>query len=311
MKKLLLSTALCGALTLGMVPASFAASAASSTKAPATASAKASQGDATTAKLNKEVQERVLKDAVSALGSVNRAIIALQHKDKDAALSALADATGKLELVTSADPSLKLAPIDVSESLFDLYADPQVVDAARLRSINMLRAGDVQDARALLADMASELVVQTTSIPLGTYPEAIKAVVPLVSQGKYQDAVDALSAAMNTLVVTNTIIPLPSLRAEAAIEAARVVANTDKKLTAAQKAKLNERLDFARSQLRLSEALGYVDRGTYKQMHKDIEQLRKQVNAGGKGETLFKSILKRLKSKTDAAKKGAGKTKSQ
>jgi len=301
MKKLFLTTAICSALALGMAPASYAASPGQQS---VTSTVQSDNAKATTAKIGKETQKLIVKDAIDAFAQTNVALAALQNKDIETALTALGKATGKFELVISADPDLALAPIDESETLTDINIDPQSVDAARLRAIKMLREGDLQDARSLLADMASELVIETTSIPMATYPDAIKAVVPLITAGKIDQAITALQAAMNTLVITDVVIPLPTLRATTAIEAAQTIATSKTKLTPAQLAKVNEHLDYARSQLRLAVSLGYADRGAYKSLHADIEQVRKQVNGGNKAEKAFKDILSKLKaSSTSAAHK--------
>ncbi len=299
MKKLFLTTAICSALALGMAPAGFAAA----QNQQSTSTVQAENTQATKKKFDKKAQEVVLKNAVDAFALTNEAIVALQHKDTETALTALGNATGKFELVTSANPDLALAPIDESESLVDLYADPQTVNAARIRAIKLLKEGRVQDARALLADMASELVIETTSIPMATYPDAIKAVIPLITSGKIDEAITALQAAMNTLVITDVVLPLPTLRAITAIETAQAIANTDKALTTAERAKLNEELDYARSQLRLAVALGYADKGAFKDLHAAIEQVRKQVNGGSKATKAFKDVLSKLKASSNSSKK--------
>lgn len=304
MKYPLRTTALCGALALVLTPAGFAQGAG---QPPAPAHTQETQIDSTTAKIDKESQEHIIKDAVKALQSTSTALAALQRKDGDAALDALADATGKLELVISADPDLALAPIDVHETVYDLYTDPKAVDAVRTRAISLLRAGHLQDARALLKDMASELVIETVSIPLVTYPDAIKAVVPLVQAGKYDDAVTGLQAALNTLVVVDTVVPLPILRSETAVGAARLIASKGDKLTSEQKAEVDKQLDFARSQLRLAVALGYADRGSLKELHSAIENVRKMVRSDVDSKETFKNIINKIKEKADTAKKDLNK----
>jgi hypothetical protein len=55
-------------------------------------------------------------------------LAALDKGDKNAA--ALERATGKLDLVVSGDPKLALAPVSVTEVLYDLYATPETVKDA-------------------------------------------------------------------------------------------------------------------------------------------------------------------------------------
>ncbi|MGS8570856.1 YfdX family protein, partial [Salmonella enterica subsp. enterica serovar Braenderup] len=53
-----------------------------------------------------------------------------------------------------------------------------------------------------------------TNIPLASYPAAVKAVVPLIDQGKIEEAKAALQSALNTLVEERSVLPLPVLRAK-------------------------------------------------------------------------------------------------
>ena len=56
----------------------------------------------------------------------------------------------------------------------------------------------VQDARLLVADLASEADIHVTEIPLATYAAAIRAVAPLINAGKVDEAKAALYSALNT-----------------------------------------------------------------------------------------------------------------
>jgi len=298
MKNVFLTTALCGVLALGMVPAGLAAS---PDQPPAASVSNINVNkDVTVKKLTEEAQDHLIDDAIAALEKTNQALTALQKQDKETALSALAEAIGKLELVTSAKPELAFAPIKIQGRLYDLFADPKIVDETRRQAVDLLRAGHVPEARALLANLASEVVIETTSIPLGLYPDAIKDVVPLITDSKVDEAITALQATLDTLVVTDVVIPLPILRAEAAIKEAQSLAGRQKALSRAEMGKVNDFLDVAQQQLRLTVALGYADRGSLKDLHKSIERVRQQVKDGRKGAKSFADIVKRLQSKSAA-----------
>ena len=68
--------------------------------------------DEATAKVD-EKRKTLLKDATNALDKTKEALKALDDGDSDAALEALAVATGKLQSVVARDPELALAPVDV------------------------------------------------------------------------------------------------------------------------------------------------------------------------------------------------------
>ena len=163
----------------------------------------------------------LVKEALTAISETKNALKALEDNRPKDALKALAEVTGQLEIIISRDPKLAFVPIDVEVMSHDIYADLDTIHKAKEEAEDLLEDGNVQEARVLLTGLASELVMKTISLPLATYPDAIKAVVPLIDQGKTEEAKTALQAALQTLVVTDEVaIPLPLLRAEALVKSA-------------------------------------------------------------------------------------------
>ena len=62
---------------------------------------------------------------------------------------------------------MALAPVDVS--LLDLYASPDTVKAVAKKAKDDLSKSQVQQARQLVIDLASEADIDVTEIPLATY----------------------------------------------------------------------------------------------------------------------------------------------
>lgn len=239
-------------------------------------------------------REKIIQEAISAVSRTNNAIRALDKGDKDQALEELAIVIGKLELITSAYPELALAPLDVQLITHDLAGSVEEVKKAIAKARDLLDDGRVQDARLLLRDLASEVVIRTVNVPLATYPDAIKAIVPLIKDGKVQEAKAALVTALSTLVVVDHVVPLPVLRAEAALADAKVLANNaDRKPEEAKK--LAELLSLTRAQLQLAEVLGYGEKDAFKPFYEDIAAIRKATGSGGTEQDLFDSLKERFK----------------
>ena len=137
------------------------------------------------------------------------ALAALDRGDSKAALAALASASGKLDLVVSRDPHLALAPVSVDTVVYDLYATPDAVKTLVKQVRGDLSDDRIQQARRELQYLASEADVNVTELPLASYPAAIKAVAPLIDQGRLDEAKAALSAALDSLVIDTLVIPLP------------------------------------------------------------------------------------------------------
>jgi hypothetical protein len=138
------------------------------------------------------------------------------------------------------------------------------------------------------------MVFRTTSIPLATYPDAIKAIVPLIDNGKIDDAKAGLQAALNTLVVTtDNIIPLPVKRAEKLLEKAEKLAENNKRNEEENKA-LSDSLKDARNQLKMAELLGYGTKKQFKSMYEQLDKLEGKISGGKGGAGWFEKIKKQV-----------------
>jgi len=169
-------------------------------------------------------RKKIIDEAVSALAETKNALRALDEKKTEEALAALERASGKLNIVLARDPKLALAPIDIGVTTHDVYATLDTIKKAKEQAEEYLEDGEVQKARVLVRDLASEIIISVVSIPLQTYPDAIKAVAPLIDRGKIDEAKVAIEVALSTLVVVDHIIPLPLVRADVKVAEAEALA---------------------------------------------------------------------------------------
>jgi hypothetical protein len=229
-----------------------------------------------------EKRKKITADAVAAVNETKNALKLLDEKKMEEALATLEKATGKLELILARDPTLALAPVDVEVVTYDLLANLDTVKAIIHDAENYLEDGEIQKARPLVASLASEMVFRTTSIPLATYPDAIKAIAPLIDDGKLDEAKAGLQAALNTLVITkDDVIPLPVLRAENLLKNAEALSENEER-TVKDNETLAKQLEEARTQLKMAELLGYGTKKSFKPMYEQLDQIE-QKTAGGKG----------------------------
>lgn len=234
-------------------------------------------------------RQDLLKDAVSALQETDNAIDALDRKDAKSATAALERATGKLELVLARNPRLALAPVDVSVETYDVLATVNAVKALRASAQDALNDGRVQDARHLIAGLASETVVHVSNLPLATYPEAIKSAAVLVAQNKLEEAKAVLATALGTIVIQDVINPLPLFRASVATEEARKLAAVRNR-SPADDAKIHQLLETARVQLKLGQELGYATKDEMKTLLKTIDEIEDGVKDKASGAGVFDRI---------------------
>jgi len=236
-----------------------------------------------------EKRKKIIEEAVVALSETRKALRALDEEKTEEALAALEKATGKLELILARQPDLALAPTDMAVTTLDLLTTLENIMKAKDQARNALEDGDVQEARALLSKLGSEIVIQVTNIPLATYPNAIKAVTPLIDKGRLEEAKVALAAALNTLVVTEHVIPLPVLRASAMLASADELAEQENR-TDDDNEKLANLIENARYQLKMAEALGYGDDSDYKGFYEQLDLIERKTEGGKSGKGFFDDI---------------------
>jgi YfdX protein len=70
----------------------------------------------------------------------------------------------------------------------DIYSSLDAIKRAKDEAEDLLDDDKVQKARPLIEALASEIVIRTTNLPLGTYPGAIKAVAPLIDRRRHGSA---------------------------------------------------------------------------------------------------------------------------
>lgn len=241
---------------------------------------------------------QLLKDAQVAIDETHKALTALDQNKNDEALAALEKVTGKLDLILARDPNLALAPVSMATIVRDLYANQDTVKDAVKEARSELSDGKVQRARALLGDLASEIELQVTNIPLATYPAAIKAVAPLIDAGKKDEAKTALQTALNTLVIERFITPLPTVRATAMLDEAEKLAEKNGRSSDENK-KLHDLVENARQQLELGETLGYGVPEDYKPLYAQLDEIQRKTEGGKSGKGIFDAIKASLKGLKD------------
>ncbi|BBG66854.1 hypothetical protein NNO_2151 [Hydrogenimonas sp.] len=233
---------------------------------------------------------KVVEEAVSAVLFTQNVLDALDKGDVKRAKSELEKAIGKLEVVLAHKDAPALLPIDsvvtATEYIGDLKSIKETLSAVK----KLLAVGKVQEARRLLDTLQSEIDIVTVSLPLISYPQALKLSARYLNEGKVKEAEDVLEMALGTLVRSETIIPLPILKAQSLIEAASKIAKKDKEQAL-------RHLDAARRELKIAEALGYTSDSdtTYKMLDDAIEAVEKEIKGKNRAEKLFEELMQKLK----------------
>lgn len=263
-------------------------------------------------RVEKETQERtagerekIVEEATAAIRETENALRALDEKQPEEALAALERATGKLELILARRPELAFAPYQVAAATYDLIADVETVKRMTREAVKLLEDGRIQDARAILEDLRSETVISVASIPLATYPVAIKAAARLIDQDRTEDAKRTLQTALNTLVVTDTVVPLPVATARKMLEEAETLTEKENR-TADENERLARLLEEARHKLEFAQELGYGDEEDYDVLYEEIESIEEKSGGGKTAMNLYEKIKSSLSRVLMGSKPEAG-----
>lgn len=248
------------------------------------------------AEANRAAEERAVaagrqtvEEAVAALDETAKAIEALKKNDTETAAAALERAIGKLEVVLTRDPELTLAPVDVASVVVDIVATPEEIEAARKEALRLMKDDQLQRARPLVSALASEVQIETTLIPLGTYPLALKSAAALIKDGKVEDGIAVLENALATLVVERTILPLPVLRAGILIDEAKALAEKQDR-SDDEENRLGMLLDALDLEIAKGRALQYGTEETFDALEEEMEAIRAKLDKGDEGKGLFDKL---------------------
>jgi ribonuclease HII len=235
-------------------------------------------------------QPKLVQDAIESLKLAQRAVIALEHKDTKAATEALEKSIGKLEVILAAKDAPKLLPIDNVIRVQEFVGSAKDIDMALKKVKSLLDEGKVQQARALMLPLASEIDITVVSLPLVSYPDALKLAAKYIHDNKADKAKEVLYIALSTFTKVTEVVPIPLLESTDLIAAASRIAKEDKERAV-------KYLDAASDALDVAEKLGYVSKSTttYKVLHEEIEKVQKEIRGKNEAEKLFEELKTKLK----------------
>jgi hypothetical protein len=237
-----------------------------------------------------QLREPIIGAVQEGMGEVLTASALLDQGREKAALTHLQEAEGKLDTAVAANPNLMFATIDSQVKMYKVLDSNEEIRKELAFVEELLEEGDIQGARHELSPLRDEIVVTTTSLPLGTYPLAIKEAVAELANGNVDQAHTTIQAAMNTIIVSETVFPVSVLMAKDAVERA---SEMDK----SKKEEVKDTLDFAQQQLQKAELLGYLkdESSTYEDIQENIATLKEEVEGKNQVEMLYSDLKSQMK----------------
>ncbi|MCU1271353.1 MAG: hypothetical protein JWN74_2647 [Acidobacteriaceae bacterium] len=236
-----------------------------------------------------EAKKDVDQDAKTAIDQTQKAVNAISENKTDEALSAIEQATGKINILLARNPSTALIPVDLAVEVIDIAPqDTTMILEIAQDASRALDDKNYPTARALLYRLMSEIRVRTYNLPLASYPDTLKEAARLIDQRQPQDASNVLLSALNTLVVVDRVTPLPLVLARDAINQAQARSQQDKKAAQAL-------LETAKIQVERARELGYAGKDQeYADLNNQISSLEKQIKGNGDATAAFSKLKEKL-----------------
>ena len=249
----------------------------------------------------KDSQVKLVKEAVNSLKDAHEALVLLEKKDKENAVKKLESALGKLEVILASKKVPEQLPIDSVVRIKEYVGTSKDIDTAVNMARTLLNKNKVQEARTVLMPLVSQIDVTTVSLPLGSYPDALKLAAKYVHSDELEKAKEVLGIALSTFASVTEVVPIPLIKASDLIAASSVIAKEDKN-------RALRYLDAASESLKVAHKLGYVSKSTttYKVLQEQIEAVQKEIKGPNKAEKLFETLkasLKEFKEKVFSEKK--------
>jgi len=233
---------------------------------------------------------KMIKEAIMALKYTQDAYIYLNGKKTDKAKDSLKKAIGELTVVLNTPNAPYLLPVDINVEAFEYVGTIKNIAKQITAAKVAIAKHNLPLARNILNTLKSEIDLKAVNIPLATYPDAIKLAIKYLNEGKVKEAKDVIAMTLNTLVTTDTIIPIPLVKANDLVLAASKIAKKDKKQTL-------KYLDEAKKQIKLAELLGYTSKSdtTYKMLKDAIDNIESKINHHKNTDSLFADLKAKLK----------------
>ncbi len=235
-------------------------------------------------------QTKLAAEAIESLKYAQSAVINLEHKESKKATEDLEKAIGKLEVIMAAKDAPKLLPVNNLIRVQEFVGTAEDVDKSVKLAKRLLDDGKVQEARAVMIPLVSEIDITVVSLPLASYPDALKLAAKYIHEKQEEKAKEVLYIALSTFTEVTEVVPIPLLECTDLVSAASRIAKEDKN-------RALKYLDAANDTLDVAEKLGYVSKSetTYKMLHEKIEEVKKEIKGKNKAEKLFESLAEKLK----------------
>lgn len=224
----------------------------------------------------KKQQRRFVKEALNCITETNETLKSLASGKMKEAKKQMHQAMLQAKNTLKNNPNVHYVPVNISVSSNNFVTSIQQADQLLTEAKKSLSNGGYQKASSVLNKLKSEIDITTINMLFSNYPSGLAKADSLLNAKKTTDAENILYGLLNSLQITQVVLPLPVLRAEALINQAKTVADQNK-----DEGKIVNLLENANYQLLLAKEMGY---GSFDQEYNvlsgELKDLEKDVLSG-------------------------------
>ncbi len=229
-----------------------------------------------------EKSSELVSDGIESIEFTKMAISAIKEDDRGLAIDHISSALGRIETIRLRNPEMVSIPIRRVVRTDDIDTDLSSVKLVKENIGQALNENKFHLARKELEALISEVRVETTSIPISTFPDLLKGAILSIENNDTKVAISNLSTMLNTLVVDKQYISLPCMRAEVLLEESLTIQPGHSDQVANRKLLLAS----ARDQINIAFELGQIKKESYQIIESKIEESKQAI-----GTSKFKDLV--------------------
>ncbi len=249
-------------------------------------------------------EEKILKEAAEVYVALGEVVKLISNGKFEDALRGLESIQNKLEKLYKEEG---VAYVPVRSLVYEFIGVNTIDDAVKLveDAKKAIEENDLIRARDILNILRNEIIIDTYVLPVSVFKEAVDLAVEFARLNDWVKALNAINMALESVKVTQTIIPRPILEAYYLVEEAS-------KIYEERPEDAIELLSYARNRLELAKILGYVkDESAIKPILERIEKLEKDVKGKKARKKTFEDIQKDIHEVKEKGVRKAGEARNE
>jgi hypothetical protein len=230
----------------------------------------------------------IIEEAANVVYLIRNTVNSLIKEDYRKAIEHINEAKAKAILIDMGNNTKVISEINIA-------VNAEVKDAQSATKIigtidSLIQLGEMQKAKRFISQLSNDISITKESISIPHYVNVIETAEVNLKNKQYEEALLALNSVLGNVIIEQSIIPVPLIRAQMMVEEAEnLISGTN-----FEQGKITTLLENTEYELKFSELLGYgKSENRYNDLVEKLEKLMENVHA--KNIAQVKSQIKTLR----------------